>query len=62
MTPQALLVVKLDDPNYPGDGGEVIGHLLYPSEIRRYHDRDGCKAKDIRIWQGNAKVGQRVHL
>lgn len=59
---KAKLIVRLDDEKFPGNGGMVIGYALYPSEISRFHDKDGCVPSNIRIWEGLAAVGTKVVL
>lgn len=57
-----MLVVKLDKSEYcGGDPGTVVAIV---ESVAEYHamitDRDGAFDRHFRLWEGTAKIGERV--
>ena len=59
-----LLVVKLDNPRFPGNGGIVIAHAVSVGDyLIRITDRDGARDKTMRLWEGSTvAIGTKVRL
>ena len=59
-----LLIVKLDNPRFPGNGGTVIAHAASVADyLAQITDRDGAHDKTMRLWEGSAvAIGTKVHL
>jgi hypothetical protein len=58
-----LVVVKLDDAKHGGGPGTVIAHVASSADyLKRFADKDGALAADLRMWRGPAAIGARVKL
>lgn len=57
------IVVKLDNPEYPGNGGTVVAVVETVAEyLAIIRDRDGAHDRRYRLWSGTGNVGDRVML
>ncbi len=58
-----LIVVRLTDANFPGNGGTVVAHIATMAEYRGMGlDRDGCRDAALRVWRGAFTVGAAVRM
>lgn len=59
------LVVKLDDVTHPGNGGIVVADNVSAAEFAEMAGLRGKSRnynRSLRLWRGNANVGDRVQL
>ena len=58
-----MLVVRLDDPRYGAGPGTVIAIVADVDEFFKLAcDRDGARDRALRLWVGEAAIGERVEM
>ncbi len=55
-----LMLVRLDHYYIGAGPATVVSHIESVKDIPL--DKDGCKDRYLRVWEGTFEVGARVHI